>query len=102
MATDYSGYQYIKIEKDNGLITLTLNRPESLNAIVPPMHHELETIWVDVSEDPEVNAILLTGAGRAFCAGADVKGFGKEGPDGTFPSQGPLSDERHRGAADHP
>jgi 2-(1,2-epoxy-1,2-dihydrophenyl)acetyl-CoA isomerase len=73
MATDYGRYQYIKIEKDHGLITLTLNRPDSLNAIVPPMHHELETIWVDVSEDPEVNAILLTGAGRAFCAGGDVE-----------------------------
>ena len=62
MATDYSRYQYIKIEKDRGLITLTLNRPDSLNSIVPQMHHELETIWVDVSEDPEVNAVLLTGA----------------------------------------
>ena len=76
MAADYSRYKWIKIEKDNKLITLTLNRPDSLNAIIPEMHHELETIWVDVSEDNEVNAILLTGAGRAFCAGADVKGMG--------------------------
>ena len=83
MASDYSRYQFIKVEKDNGLCTLTLNRPDSLNSIVPQMHHELETIWVDVSEDSDVNAILLTGAGRAFCAGADVKGFGKAGPDGT-------------------
>jgi enoyl-CoA hydratase len=90
MATDYSRYQYIKIEKDHGLITLTLNRPDSLNAIVPPMHHELETIWVDVSEDPEVTAVLLTGAGRAFCAGADVKGFGKPGPDGSSHRKGPF------------
>src|SRR5271154_1029761 len=90
MATDYSRYQYIKIEKDNGLCTLTLNRPDSLNSIVPQMHHELETIWVDVSEDSEVNAILLTGAGRAFCAGADVKGFGKPSPDGTSHRKGPF------------
>jgi len=88
MATDYSRYQYIKIEKDNGLVTLTLNRPDSLNAIIAPMHHELETIWVDVSEDPEVNAVLLTGAGRAFCAGADVKGF--SGPEGKGLRKGPF------------
>lgn len=70
--TDYSRYQYIKVEKDNGLITLTLNRPESLNAIIPTMHHELETIWIDVSEDEEVNAILLTGSGRGFCASLET------------------------------
>jgi enoyl-CoA hydratase len=37
------------------------------------MHHELMTIWLDLAEDQEVNAIILTGAGRAFCAGGDVK-----------------------------
>ncbi len=81
--TDYSGYRSIKVEKDNGLVTLTLNRPDSLNAVTKEMHHELETIWVTVSEDPETNAILLTGAGRAFCAGADLKGWlGKGVPQG--------------------
>jgi enoyl-CoA hydratase/carnithine racemase len=73
--TDYRRYEFIKVEKEGKLATLTLNRPESLNAIHPPFHEELEDIWVDVARDADINAIILTGAGRAFCAGGDVKGM---------------------------
>jgi enoyl-CoA hydratase len=72
---DYSRYECIKVEKADKLATVTLNRPEALNAVNPQLHHELERIWVDLSEDSEINAILLTGAGKAFCAGGDVKGM---------------------------
>jgi enoyl-CoA hydratase len=73
--TDYSHYECIKVEKADKLATVTLNRPDSLNAVNPQLHHELERIWVDLAEDTDVNAILLTGAGKAFCAGGDVKGM---------------------------
>ena len=73
--TDYSHYECIKVEKADKLATVTLNRPDSLNAVNPQLHHELERIWIDLSEDSDVNAILLTGAGKAFCAGGDVKGM---------------------------
>src|SRR3989475_8437816 len=73
--TDYSSYECIKVEKADKLATVTLNRPDSLNAVNPQLHHELERIWVDLAEDADVNAILLTGAGKAFCAGGDVKGM---------------------------
>jgi enoyl-CoA hydratase/carnithine racemase len=73
MMTDYSRYEFIKVDKSDRLATVTLNRPESLNAVNPPLHHELERIWIDLGDDPDVNAILLTGAGKAFCAGGDVK-----------------------------
>jgi enoyl-CoA hydratase len=73
--TDYSRYQFIKVEKEGHLATLTLNRPESLNAIHPQLHREIENIWIDVARDEEVNAIILTGAGKAFSAGGDVKGM---------------------------
>ncbi|HEV8718859.1 MAG TPA: enoyl-CoA hydratase-related protein [Candidatus Binatia bacterium] len=73
--TDYSRYECIKVETANKLATVTLNRPDSLNAVNPQLHHELERIWVDLTEDSDVNAILLTGAGKAFCAGGDVKGM---------------------------
>ena len=72
---DYGRYQCIKVEKEGKLATLTLNRPDSLNAVNPQLHHELEEIWVDVAQDVDINAIILTGAGRAFCAGGDVKGM---------------------------
>ncbi len=73
--TDYSRYECVKVEKTDKLALVTLNRPEALNAVNPQMHHELERIWLDLAEDTEVNAILLTGAGKAFCAGGDVKGM---------------------------
>jgi enoyl-CoA hydratase/carnithine racemase len=73
--TDYSHYECIKVDKEGPLATLTLNRPESLNAVNPQLHTELEEIWVDVARDGDINAIILTGAGRAFCAGGDVKGM---------------------------
>lgn len=82
--TDYSRYEVLKVDKADRLATVTLNRPESLNAVNPQLHHELERIWIDLAEDTDVNAILLTGAGKAFCAGGDVKGMasraGGEGP----------------------
>ena len=73
--SNYAAYEFIKVEKQDKLATVTLNRPDSLNAVNPQLHRELEHVWIDLAEDAEVNAILLTGAGRAFCAGGDVKGM---------------------------
>ncbi len=70
---DYAKYRCIKVERKNKLATVTLNRPEALNAVNSELHDELEHIWIDLANDEEVNAILLTGAGKAFSAGGDVK-----------------------------
>jgi len=80
--TDYSHYECLKVEKADRLAMVTLNRPDSLNAVNPQMHHELERIWLDLAEDSDVNAILLTGAGKAFCAGGDVKGMASRSEGG--------------------
>lgn len=72
---DYSEYKHIKVETADRVATVTLNRPDSLNAVNSRVHHELEQVWLEVAADPDVNAIILTGAGRAFCAGGDVKGM---------------------------
>jgi len=72
---DYGRYQCIKVEKDDKLATVTFNRPDALNAVNNQLHDELEHIWIDLAGDSEINAILLTGAGRAFSAGGDVKGM---------------------------
>lgn len=72
---DYSRYQDLKVERQDGVALVTLNRPETLNAISRTMHRELEDIFVDLNEDEEVRAAVLTGAGRAFSAGGDIRGM---------------------------
>jgi len=73
MPADYSAYQHLLIERpEPGILKLTINNPESLNAIAPPIHTELARIWVDIAADSETRVVLLTGAGRAFSAGGDV------------------------------
>lgn len=60
----------------------TLDRPEKLNAVDGRLHYELTTLWPDTNADPEVRALLVTGAGRAFCAGGDFSPDAKPGPGG--------------------
>jgi enoyl-CoA hydratase len=71
--SDYDKYETIKIEVSEGVATCTLNRPDALNAVTRQMHKELELLFGEIGEDRDVRAIVLTGAGRAFCAGGDVK-----------------------------
>jgi len=70
---DYSGYKNILVEREGNILRLTLNRPERLNAVTPELHAELATIFADVRKDDETDVVTLTGAGRGFCAGADLK-----------------------------
>jgi enoyl-CoA hydratase/carnithine racemase len=65
-------YQDILYEQDGGVVTLTLNRPDKLNAYTATMGLEIEDAFRRADEDDSVRAIVVTGAGRAFCAGADV------------------------------
>ena len=65
-------YEKIQIAKENGLATLTLNAPDRLNAVSRKMIGELKQCWEELATDESVRAVLLTGAGRGFCAGADL------------------------------
>lgn len=58
---------------ENNVATITLNRPESLNALNTQLRQELAQVWQRVNQDDEIRAAILTGAGRAFCAGRDIK-----------------------------
>lgn len=78
---DYSSYEAIIVEKADNVATITLNRPDKLNAISHTLHDELEDIFRRVNDDEEINAIILTGAGRAFCAGGDMSDAGAEVED---------------------
>ncbi len=93
---NYGDYEFLKVETVDRVATLTLNRPDSLNAITSRMHHELENVWLDLRADRDINVILLTGAGRAFCAGGDVKGMAAGelvggGPGGDRFNRGPIT-----------
>jgi enoyl-CoA hydratase/carnithine racemase len=65
-------YQSILYAKDGPVLTLTLNRPEALNAISPALEQELHAALDEADADPELRTIILTGAGRAFSAGYDM------------------------------
>lgn len=73
MTPDYSRYQYLSIERENGIATLMLNQPDNRNAVHAEMHAELEHVWLDLAADRTVNVIVFTGAGRFFSAGGDIK-----------------------------
>src|SRR5260370_41721625 len=68
------GYQFIVVRRSSQVTTITLSRPEVMNAIHPPMHAELQRALDAFAEDAEQRGCVLTGAGeRAFCAGSDLK-----------------------------
>lgn len=69
------GYHFIIYKKERGVATLTLNRPRALNALNAEMIDELLDAVRRAAEDKEVKVLLLTGAGRAFCLGADISEF---------------------------
>lgn len=67
-------YKNIEFEVKGGLATLTLNRPNRLNALSPELLDELHEALIKVAHDDDIKALLLTGNGRGFCAGADISG----------------------------
>lgn len=78
-------YQNILFEVSGGVARLTLNRPDKLNSFTGAMHAELRQALDSVQADPSVRALVITGAGRAFCAGQDLAdpemGMGAGAPD---------------------
>jgi 2-(1,2-epoxy-1,2-dihydrophenyl)acetyl-CoA isomerase len=66
-------YQYITFDRSEGVGLVTLNRPDALNALTPAMLQELSDVFRGMERDPLVRAIVLTGAGKAFCGGEDLR-----------------------------
>ena len=74
-------YQSIRYEVSDRIATITLNRPERLNAIDESMPGEIREAVESADEDPRVHVVILTGAGRAFCAGYDLSEFAERAED---------------------
>ena len=72
-----SGTDQLLVELDNRVLLITLNRPEARNALSDELTRALRRAIAWAAQDPEVGALLLTGAGSAFCSGGDVKAMGR-------------------------
>jgi len=84
-------YQDIIYKCENGIATMTLNRPDKMNAFSPGMRDSMYRVVENVSQDKTVRVLIITGTGRAFCSGADVKSLAES-------SNRPASQERPREA----
>lgn len=71
-------------ERRGAIHLLTLNRPHRLNAVSPELYRGLDRALRELARDPDVRAVVLTGAERAFCVGADLKAHGEREPDDAF------------------
>ncbi|MBW2387637.1 MAG: enoyl-CoA hydratase/isomerase family protein, partial [Deltaproteobacteria bacterium] len=65
-------YANIQLDRSDGIATLTLNRPEKLNAYTQEMGEEITHAFRALRDDADVRVVILTGAGRGFCAGVDL------------------------------
>ena len=86
MATLDTGTSELLCDLTDGVATITLNKPDKRNALGDVLTPALRATLLTVEADPRCGAVVLTGAGRAFCAGGDVSGMGG---DGAPPPQGP-------------
>ncbi|MGH7750415.1 MAG: enoyl-CoA hydratase/isomerase family protein, partial [Candidatus Dormibacteria bacterium] len=70
---DFADYRHLLFERrPNGVLLITINRPDRMNATDEVLHNELSRVWLDVSADAETRVAVITGAGRAFSAGGDL------------------------------
>lgn len=68
-------YEFILVERQGDIGIVTLNRPERMNAMTYEMSQEYNDAVAELNDDPSIGAIVITGAGRAFCAGVDISRF---------------------------
>lgn len=69
-------FETVIYDKDDSIARVTLNRPKSLNAYSVQMRDDLYEVFTAIRDDPEVRVVIISGAGRAYCAGADLTEFG--------------------------
>jgi enoyl-CoA hydratase/carnithine racemase len=97
--SDEESYEHILFAVEDGVATITLNRPEKMNAYHFALGAELSNAYARCDADDAVRAVILTGAGKAFCAGADMSGGGKTFDDVEGSRRAADSGARVRGLA---
>lgn len=93
MTTEYQ-YETVQFHQDKQIGVLTLNRPDLLNCFNTQMHEEVREVLATVSANDQIRALLITGAGRAFCAGQDLSERKRE-PGGSAPDLGESIEKRY-------
>jgi len=86
-----AAYETLRTKLEDRVLTLTLHRPDRLNAFTVQMQHELIRLFDEIDANDDVRAVIVTGEGRAFCAGADLGSGGD-----TFDASGLQEQEAHR------
>lgn len=71
----YSNYETLSFSQNGAVLTVRLNRPHALNAVSATLHTELSRVFAEIAADAGVDAVVLTGEGRAFSAGGDLEWF---------------------------
>lgn len=90
MAADAMNYEDLLCDVADNVLTITLNRPEKLNALSRPMRDSLIRVFDRVDSDDDIRAVIITGAGRAYCAGADLS---RGGETFDYAKRGELRDD---------
>src|SRR4051812_5901550 len=78
-------FEFIKFQKAGGIATVVLNRPEVFNALNDGLCYELQKVFKELSDDSSVRVVILTGEGKGFCSGQDIKAI--EDLKGSLPSE---------------
>ena len=102
--TEPTGEPFVnRIDRD-GVAVIELNRPDRKNAIIPPMLDELAAVVTAVNTDPDIHALLLCGAGGAFCSGLDLTEYNADPPPAWLATSGASVQAAHAaiGACPHP
>jgi enoyl-CoA hydratase/carnithine racemase len=74
MSDRYAAYSRLTLDyPSKRILRLTFNRPETYNSVDAETHTQLTNIWRDINDDPDINAVIVTGAGKAFSAGGDFE-----------------------------
>ncbi|HEY8527901.1 MAG TPA: crotonase/enoyl-CoA hydratase family protein [Acidimicrobiales bacterium] len=81
------GAPHALVERDGHVLIVTMNRPEARNALSPEMLRIMGEAWDEVNANPDIRVAILTGAGGAFCAGADLKAMTRSHPGDSFAAE---------------